>query len=135
EWRLAPPASLAAGLGFAAALVAAIALASALSTLVHVSLLWTLSADGAVMLATTAVSFLSGMIVPLPFFPERLRAVIEWLPFAGLVDLPFRIYLGAIPPGDFALVLGRQLAWTLALIALGRWLLGRGIRRIVVQGG
>jgi ABC-2 type transport system permease protein len=135
EYRLAPPASPAAALGFIAALAGAIALASALSTLVHISLLWTLAADGIVMLATTTVSFLSGMIVPLPLFPDRLRAVLEWLPFAGLVDLPFRVYLGAIPPGDLALVLGRQLAWTLALIALGRWLIGRGIRRIVVQGG
>lgn len=135
EYRLAPPASIAAGLGFAAALAGAIAISAALSTLVHISLLWTLAADGIVMLATTAVSFLSGMIVPLPLFPDRLRAVLEWLPFAGTVDLPFRVYLGAIPPGELALVLGRQLAWTLALIALGRWLLGRGIRRIVVQGG
>jgi ABC-2 type transport system permease protein len=135
EWRLAPPASPAAGLGFAAALVFALALAAALSTLVHIGLLWTLAADGLVMLATTAVSFLSGMIVPLPLFPDRLRAVLEWLPFAGLVDLPFRIYVGALPPGDLALVLARQLAWTLALIALGRWLIARGVRRIVVQGG
>jgi ABC-2 type transport system permease protein len=135
EWRLVPPASAAAGLGFAAAMIGAVALASAISTLVHVSLLWTLAADGIVMLTTTAAAFLSGMIVPLPLFPDRLRAVLEWLPFAGLVDLPYRIYLGAIPPGDLALVLGRQLAWVLALIALGRWLLGRGIRRIVVQGG
>jgi len=135
EWRLAPPASLAAGLGFAAALCAAIALACAISTLVHASLLWTLAADGVVMLTTTAVSFLSGMIVPLPLFPDRVRAVLEWLPFAGLVDSPYRIYIGDLPPGELAIVLGRQLAWTLVLVVLGRWLIARGVRRIVVQGG
>jgi ABC-2 type transport system permease protein len=135
EWRLAPPASLAAGAGFAAALGCAFVLVCAISTLVNITLMWTVSGDGIVMLMTTAVSLLSGIVVPLPMLPDWAQPVLRWLPFAGIFDLPFRIYSGHIAPGSVALVLARQVGWTIAIIALGRWLLGRGIRRIVVQGG
>jgi ABC-2 type transport system permease protein len=135
EWRLAPPPSIASGAGFAAALAAAFVLACALSTLVNISLMWTVSGDGVLMVALTAVSLLSGLIIPLPLFPDWAQPVLRWLPFAGIFDLPFRIYSGHIPPGDLVLVLARQVGWTVALVAFGRWLLGRGMRRIVVQGG
>lgn len=135
EWRLAAPASLAAGVGFAVALGAALVLACAISTLVNISLMWTLSGDGIVMLLSTAVSLLSGLVIPLPMLPGWAQPILRWLPFAGLSDLPCRIYSGHIATGDLGLVLTRQLGWTIALVALGRWLLGRGMRRLVVQGG
>jgi ABC-2 type transport system permease protein len=135
EWQLAPPASLAAGAGFAAALVCALALGCAMSTLINIALLWTVAADGVVMVSTTAVQLLSGMLIPLPLFPEWAQGALRWLPFAGLVDLPFRIYTGHLAVGELALVLARQLGWTIALVMLGRRLLARGLGRVVVQGG
>ena len=134
EWRLSPPAP-AAGLAFAVALGAAIALSCAISTLVHISLLWTVAGEGVVLLLTALVSLCSGLLIPLPLFPDRARQLLEWLPFAGVADLPYRVYTGAVATSELPLVLARQLGWTLALIALGRWLIGRGIRRLVVQGG
>jgi ABC-2 type transport system permease protein len=135
EWRLAPPPSLAAGAGFVAALACALVLGCAISVLINVSLMWTIAGDGAVMLFTTAVSLLSGLLIPLPLLPDWAQRVLSWLPFAGLFDLPFRIYSGHIAASDLALVLARQLGWTAVLVASGRWLLGRGLRRVVVQGG
>lgn len=134
EWRLAPPAPLA-GLGFALALCAALALSCAISTLIHITLLWTIAGDGIVMLLTAIVSLCSGLLIPLPLFPKSVYAVLAWLPFAGVADLPYRVYTGSVPSGDLGLVLARQLGWTIALIALGRWLVSRGLRRLVVQGG
>lgn len=135
EWRLDAPASLVAAGGFALALAFALALGCAISTLINISLLWTVAADGIVILASTLLLLLSGMLIPLPMFPDAWQGVLRWLPFAGLVDLPFRIYTGHLAIDEIAVVLARQLGWTLALIALGRWLLGRGLRRVVVQGG
>jgi ABC-2 type transport system permease protein len=88
-----------------------------------------------VMLLTAIVSLCSGLLIPLPLFPDPVFALLRWLPFAGLADLPYRVYTGSVPPGELGLVLARQLAWTIVLVALGRHLLGRGIRRLVVQGG
>ena len=87
------------------------------------------------MLVIGMVSFFSGMYVPLPLFPEWLQPLLHALPFRGLVDVPFRLYLGHIDPRDTLAVLGPQLVWTGVLIVLGRVLLARGRRRLVVQGG
>jgi ABC-2 type transport system permease protein len=135
EWRLAAPADAAAGAGFAVALLLAVALSCAITTLIHATLLWTIAGEGVVAMAATVVAFGSGMIVPLPLFPDWLQKILAYLPFAGVVDLPFRVYNGDIPTSDLAFVLARQLAWTLLLVATGRLVLSRGMRRIVVQGG
>lgn len=132
EWQLGAPV---APVAFALTFVAALALSAAISTLVNVSLLWTIAGDGVVMMAATVIAFCSGMIVPLPLFPDWAQDVLAWLPFAGVVDLPFRVYNGDIPASELAVVLAKQGAWTLALVVLGRWLMARGMRRIVVQGG
>jgi ABC-2 type transport system permease protein len=135
EWQLVPPASLASGAAFAIALAGTLLLGCAISTFINISLLWTISGEGAVVLLTALVAFLSGMIVPLPLFPDWSQPVLRVLPFAGLVDFPFRIFTGHIAPGDAGWVVLHQVAWTLAFVAAGRWLLARGLSRVVVQGG
>jgi ABC-2 type transport system permease protein len=133
-WRLHPP-TFAGGAAFAAAMICALLLSSAISTLLNIALLWTVSADGTVVMMTAMVTLLSGMIVPLPLFPDWAQPALRALPFAGLVDLPYRVYLGDIAAGSLPFVLARQLAWTAAIVLYGRWLLARGMRRVVVQGG
>jgi ABC-2 type transport system permease protein len=135
EWRLAGPPSTAAAVAFAAALVCTLLLGCALTTLINISLLWTISGDGAVILMTTLATLLSGMIVPLPLFPDWAQPIVQALPFAGLVDLPFRVFTGHIPPAAVAAVLLHQILWTIALVLFGRWLLSHGLRRVVVHGG
>ena len=132
---LRAPDSWAAACAWAVATVAALFLSCALSTLINISLLWTISGDGVSWLLPTAVSALSGMIVPLPFFPEWAKPLIELLPFRGLVDIPFRLYTGHIPPSEAISVLTHQFVWAGTLIVLGRLFLARGTRRLVVQGG
>jgi ABC-2 type transport system permease protein len=75
------------------------------------------------------------MIIPLPLFPDWAQPIVRALPFAGLVDLPFRVFTGHIPTSALLPVLTHQLFWTIALVLIGRQLLSRGLRRIVVQGG
>ena len=135
EWRLAAPPSSAAAWAFAATLLCTLLLGCALTTLINISLLWTIGGDGVVILMTTLVSFLSGMIVPLPLFPDWVQPIVRALPFAGLVDLPFRVFTGNIPPAAAVSVIGRQVFWIIALVLFGRWLLSRGLRRVVVHGG
>jgi len=130
----APP-SWASAVAAAISALAALLLSSALSTLFSISLLWTISGDGLFRLGAICVMIFSGLIVPLPLFPDWAQAALNFMPFRGVVDVPFRIYMGHIPPGQVLWPLAHQVAWTLALIALGRWLLARGTYRLVVQGG
>src|SRR5262245_50330968 len=85
EWRLASPPSAAAALAFSATLACTLLLGCALTTLANISLLWTIGGEGAVILMTTLVTFLSGMIVPLPLLPDWAQPIVQALPFAGLV--------------------------------------------------
>jgi len=132
---LQAPASWAALGAFALAVVGALLLSCAITMLLTVSLLWTVSGQGINRLIMTLATLLSGSIVPLPFFPDWAQKALVWLPFSGLLDLPFRLYTGILAPTEILWVLPRQLAWTAILILFGRWLLSRARRRVVVQGG
>ena len=129
------PASWAAAGAFSVAILAALLLSCAITSLLNISLLWTVSGDGIAAIGSAAVVLFSSMLVPIPFFPDWAQPVINALPFGGLVDTPFRLYLGHIPPGDLLSHLAQQLVWVVALVVLGRWVLSRGLRRLVVQGG
>jgi ABC-2 type transport system permease protein len=132
---LALPRSPAAALAYLAATIGAVTLGTAITMLFTVSLLWTISGEGITQLGCTLVYVLSGMAVPIPLFPDALRPVIEFLPFRGLVDTPFRLYVGSLPPAAALPLLGHQLAWAAALVAVGALLLRRGLRRLEIQGG
>jgi len=132
---LQPPASVAAAAAWLLATGGAVLLSCAITNLLAISLMWTVAGDGAMRLLALMASLLSGSIVPLPFFPEWSQPILAFLPFRGLMDTPFRLYTGHLPPGQVIGVVGHQLAWTAALVLLGRWLLNRGTRRMVIQGG
>lgn len=135
RWALLPPPSLAAGGAFGLALLVAIALSAAITTVVHVSLLFTLSGEGISRIMPTLVILFSGGVVPLPFFPDWIQPLLHALPFRGLADVPFRIYNGDIALSRAGLEIAGSALWTLLLIALGRALLRRATGRLVVQGG
>lgn len=129
------PASLATAGAFALSVLAAFLLSAALSTLMTITLMWTLAGEGVSRLIATLTMVLSGNIIPLPMFPDRLQPWINALPFRGLMDIPFRLYSGNIPLSQVPRELAFQLAWALGLMLLGRLLLQRGLRRLVSQGG
>jgi len=77
----------------------------------------------------------SGLSAPLILFPARLRAVAEWLPFRHTIHTPVSIYLGWLSGREVWRALAAQVAWAILLLALGRFLLGRALRRFEIQGG
>lgn len=132
---LHPPVSWLSGAAFGVSLASAALLSAALSLVTAQTALWTVAADGVALLLPTLVWFCSGLIVPIPFFPDWLRPLIEALPFAGILDTPARIWMGETPPMAAVGMIGKQLGWCLALIVLGRWMARRGLARAVVAGG
>lgn len=129
------PASWASGAAWLAATVGAVLLASAIATILGITLLWTVSGQGVNQLVPAMVMLFSGFLVPIPLFPKWAQTVLYTLPFRGIIDIPFRLYLGHIPPGDAFPMLLHQWTWILVLVLIGQWALGRGLRRLVVQGG
>jgi len=129
------PASFASAGAFVLALAGAVALSAALTAFMSVSLLWTISGEGAARLMAGTMMLLSGLIVPLPLFPEWAQTALTVLPFRGIIDTPFRIYMGHIPAGQILPVLAHQAVWTAVFIVAGKCLLAHGMRRVVIQGG
>ncbi|MFA9480014.1 ABC transporter permease [Phycisphaerales bacterium AB-hyl4] len=135
EWALPGPASWLALGAFVAAMVVAILLAVTITMLMHVVMLWTLDAEGITRIAPAIVMLGAGMIIPLPLFPDAVQPLLMALPFRGLLDVPVRLYSGHIPVSEAAAHLALGLAWVVGLVALGRWMMTRGLRQIAVQGG
>ena len=116
-------------------MIVAVALGCAITMLVHISLLWTISGDGISRLMPGLVTVFSGMVIPLPLFPDWAQPVLNALPFRALVDVPYRVYTGDIPTADALVPIALGAGWTVALIFFGRHFLRRGQRVLVVQGG
>ena len=129
------PPSWASALAWVLSLAGAVALSSAWGTLLSISLLWTISGEGIGRLLTALAFLLSGALIPLPLFPEWSQRALDLLPFRGLMDIPLRIYIGHFAPQQVLALVGHQVAWCSVVIIVGRLLLARGLRRVVVQGG
>jgi ABC-2 type transport system permease protein len=132
---LAPPASPAALAAWGASVGAAVLLAAAFAALQSVVLLVTISGEGLAQLVPITVYVCSGVAVPLPLLPGPLRAVLEWLPFRGVMDTPLRLWTGHIPASEAPALIAHQLAWAVAVAAAGRLLLRRLLCRLEVHGG
>lgn len=87
------------------------------------------------MLAVTVVEFLSGAVVPLPFLPQPVQQIFSLLPFASMQNAPLRIYSQDILPSQALSTIALQLFWVIVLIALGKFLMKKALKTVVVQGG
>lgn len=121
--------------GGIASLCLAALLSSAVTTLMTLSLFLTISGGGVSTLISMFSYLLSGMVLPLPLFPDWMQPVLRILPFRAFCDLPFRVIGGHIPADQIPGVLGFQLVWLLVLVLAGRLILNTVTRRLVVQGG
>lgn len=113
----------------------AILLASAITNILNIIVMWTVSGEGIIRLAPTIVSICSGMIVPIPFFPKYIGLFLRILPFSGIVDTPLRLYSGSIPVNQWLPLILHQIIWVFLLVALGHFLINKGTKKIVLQGG
>lgn len=132
---LCPPASWQAAMTFISSVIFAAILSAAITTFVIISLMWTISGEGLQRLLPHIVVLLSGMILPLPLFPEWMQPFLSLQPFRGIIDIPSRLYTGMIPLDQAHYFLGFQLIWCLVLILAGRLLIQRGLKKLVILGG
>ena len=120
---------------FAISMMLSIFMSAAITITIFSSAFWTLDTTGISGMSYSIITFFSGMLVPIALWPEGLAHIARWLPFEGLIDLPFSIYLGKITGIEVWIAIGKQIAWNLFFVGLGRILLSRGFSRLVIQGG
>ena len=74
-----------------------------------------------------------GLLLPLTFYPQALRYLAEFSPFAAILFAPGSLILG--PAGaSVAAILGRQVAW-FVVIALATLLVDRAAAARLAQRG
>ncbi len=134
-FRLQPPTSIWVGLWFFISLVISTILVVALGMFIYIITFYTLSSIGVRVVIIGIVEFLSGAIVPLPFFPEKIRRVVELLPFASMQNVPLRIYSGDIEGIEIVTRIALQLFWLLTCYLMGNYIMHKTLRHVVVQGG
>lgn len=105
------------------------------SMLIYISTFYTLSPVGMRLIAAVLSDFLAGATIPLPFFPEPLRRIAEFSPFASMQNMPLRVYSGNIVGADAAKGILLQISWLLLLTIAGRLIMKNALNKVIVQGG
>jgi ABC-2 type transport system permease protein len=135
EWAWRPPSGMTAALLFVPAFVLMTALGVAVLTLANIIVAASLNERGVNAVLTPLVIVFSGSLLPLDFYPDAWRPFLHVQPFAGLVDIPFRIYFADLKGTAALQGLALQAGWTVVLIGLGRLAMERMMRRLEMQGG
>jgi ABC-2 type transport system permease protein len=120
----------------AVSLVLAVLVGLALGFLANLAAFWILDWAGVGALTIMVGTLLCGLALPLNYFPHPYDSIVRALPWAATMQLPVEMVVGVHRgAADIAGVLATQAAWAVALLALGRVVLARATRKLVVQGG
>ncbi|GIO14407.1 ABC transporter permease [Cohnella xylanilytica] len=91
--------------------------------------------EGLMRLKRVLIDLLSGVILPMTFFPGWAKAILDWLPFQAITYLPGSVFTGRLNGAEVWNALLVQVVWFAALIVpiLLMWRTAR--KRLFVQGG
>lgn len=134
-YGLSLPKSVSSFFWFFITMILGFLLVIAFTMLVYILTFYTLSPMGVRIVAVTLVEFFSGGVIPLPFLPDRIRKVVELLPFASMQNVPLRIYSGDISEKLVPRSVMLQIAWLLFFIMIGKLLIRNAMKKVVIQGG
>ena len=111
--------------------VLAVAVSFACRWLVNLSAFWLLDLRGPMTMYITVAGVLSGLVVPVRWFPDWLATVAAATPFPSMLQVPVDVLLGKA--GWTAVAV--QALWLAGLLAAGRMVFAAGTRKLVIQGG
>lgn len=120
---------------FLLTLVLGLAVTVSFSMLIYVLTFFTISPQGLRIFFMSTMEFFAGAVIPLPFFPDKVRQIMELLPFASMQNVSLRIYSGSMSGAEMRRAVILQVFWLIAVTAAGKLLCRLAERRITVQGG
>lgn len=80
-------------------------------------------------------NLMTGMFIPLDFFPKWSIPIIEMLPFASWGYIPTKIYLGLFDLEKIFVLLGVHILWIVVLFLINKAIWLKGIKRFSSIGG
>lgn len=120
---------------FLVSMVVGTCLVASFNMIIYIVSFFTISDTGIRMVASNLSEFLCGAVIPLPFLPDKWLSVIQFLPFASMNNAPFRIYSGDIHGSELIMVIGLQFFWLIVFLVIGKAMMHRALKQVVVQGG
>ena len=97
---------------------------------------WTMSIWGISVAKDFSILFFSGALVPLNFFPDAFVAVLRFLPFAYMYNLPLSILTAnEANPALWAHGLLTQVAWLAVIYVIARVYFKFSLKNLTVNGG
>lgn len=121
---------------FVISVVMAVSINYSIDFLVGTICLYTESIWGINIMKQVIVMLLSGVTVPIAFFPEPLKTITYYLPFQSIYNAPLSILLDGKPDSETLLTtLGMQLFWCVIMYALSKLFWRASLRQITVNGG
>lgn len=120
---------------FLLTLLLGLAVTVAFCLFIYVLAFFTISPQGLRMVFTSCVEFFAGAIIPLPFFPDKIRSFMELLPFASMQNVALRIYSASMNAAEIKRAILLQIFWLVTIVTTGKLLCKFAEKRIIVQGG
>lgn len=136
EFSMTTPVSFLAGIWFAITLCFSATLLLAYIMIVYIITIKAISPLGVKITFCLVGDFFSGGLIPIPLMPEALQTILKFTPFYYIQNLPFNIYNGYIT-GNLEIIklIGIQIFWIVVLIAFGKFLMNKSLKKVVIQGG
>lgn len=100
--------------------------------------MWSFTAvnvDALIQVKKHLLRLISGSIIPMWFFPDWFRNILEALPFVYIYQLPLDIYIGKSSDHEITKMMCIQLGWLIVLAIIFAYIQRRITKRVMVQGG
>ena len=134
-YRLQPPDSIASFILFLLSMILALIVVLGYTMLIYIFSFYTISPIGIKMIMIMLADFFSGSLIPLPLLPDSIKDIFYLSPFGAMQNTPFMIYSGVLSNMESIKHLLVQVFWAIILIVLGRLIMRKAMRKVVVQGG
>lgn len=97
---------------------------------------YTESVWGVSTMKEVIVSVLAGQIIPIAFFPEPFKTIVEWMPFQTIFSLPLQILINNdFGYMDYLRIIGIQMIWIIILFIISRLCYKKAVTVLTVNGG
>ncbi len=121
-------------LGFFTLLLAWL-LGGALNNFLNILTIYLMSPTGIGSLFPIIMMFFSGLILPIPLFPEFLQRIFFYTPFVGLMDTPSRVITGNYSFQESISAMLVQIVWIGIITLINDSILEKKLQNVSVQGG
>lgn len=121
---------------FAVSIIFALVINYCVDFFVGTICLYTQTIWGINAMKEVVVALLSGATIPLAFFPEKIHAFVNMLPFQAIYNTPLQILTDrTMTTADYLKSIGIQAFWIVIMLLASRMFWQKSLRKLTVNGG